>query len=121
VVLSCLSPTAGAADKPLPPSEARKQVGKRITVEMVVKATKDDLEKRGQIYLDSESNFRDEKNFAVVITKSGAASLKKAGIDEPAKHFKSKKIRATGTVKKVQEVPRIEINNADQIELSDES
>ena len=32
---------------------------------------KDRLEKRGEIYLDAEEDFKDEKNFAVVITKAG--------------------------------------------------
>jgi DNA/RNA endonuclease YhcR with UshA esterase domain len=106
-----------AEGKPLTPVEARKQVGKKITVEMTVKAAKNRLEKRGEIYLDSEMNFRDEKNFAVVITRNGAASLKKAGITDPAEHFKGKKIREIGTVKEVDEIPRIEIDDARQIRL----
>jgi hypothetical protein len=106
-----------AEDKPLTPVEARKKVGEKVTVEMTVRAAKDRLEKRGEIYLDSEENFRDEKNFAVVTTKAGAASLKEAGIDDPAGHFKDKKIRATGTVKEVSGVPRIEIDDAKQIRL----
>ncbi len=104
-------------DKPLSPVEARKKVGEKIVVEMTVGAAKDRLEKRGEIYLDSEPDFRDEKNFAVVITKAGAASLKEAGIDNPAEHFKDKKIRASGTVKEVDKIPRIEIDDAKQIRL----
>jgi hypothetical protein len=106
-------------DKPLTSVEARKKVGEKVTVEMAVRAAKDRLEKRGEIYLDSETDFRDEKNFAVVITKAGAASLKEAGIDDPAGHFKDKKVRATGTVKEVDKVPRIEIDDAKQIRLVD--
>jgi hypothetical protein len=104
-----------AEDKPLTPVEARKKVGEKITVELTVQAAKDRLEKRGEIYLDAELDFRDEKNFAVVITKAGAASLKAAGIDNPAEHFMGKKIRASGTVKEVDKVPRIEIEDARQI------
>ena len=52
------------------PTEARKKVGEKITVEMKVQAAKDRLEARGGIYLDAESEFRDDKNFAVVITKT---------------------------------------------------
>ncbi len=98
-----------AEGKPPTPGKARKLAGKKVTVEMVVKAAKDRLEKRGEVYLDSEADFEDEENFAVVITRDGAASLKKAGITNPAEHFKDKKIRATGTVKK------IEIDDARQI------
>ena len=106
-----------SSDKPLSPIEARKKVGETITVEMKVRAAKDRLEKRGEIYLDAEPNFRDEKNFAVVITKTGAARLKEAGIDDPATLFLEKTIRATGEVKLVQDVPRIEINDAKQIRI----
>src|SRR5262249_52620559 len=101
--------------KPLGPVEARKQVGKEITVRLEVKAAKDRLEKRGEIYLDAQDNFKDEKNFAVVITKAGAESLRAAGISDPADHFKGKTIRATGTVKEVDGVPRIEIDDSKQI------
>src|SRR5580698_6903626 len=105
-------------DKPLTPVEARKAVGKTITVEMTVNAAKDRLEKRGEIYLDSEADFKDEKNFAVVINKDGAADLKKNGITDPAAHFKDKLIQATGEVKVVDGVPRIEISEAKQIKLA---
>ena len=111
----------GAADeksKPLTQIEARKAVGKEITVKIEVKAAKDRLEKRGEIYLDAEENFKDEKNFAVVITRKGAESLKEAGIADPAEHFKGKTIRATGTVKEVDGVPRIEIDEAKQIAIA---
>jgi len=108
---------ADAKEKPLSPVEARKKIGDSITVEMTVKTAKDRLEKRGEIYLDAEDDFHDEKNFAVVITKAGAAKLKGAGIDDPPKHFEGKKIRATGTVKEVDKVPRIEIDEAKQIRI----
>jgi len=109
----------GSADKPLAPTEARKRVGESVTVEMTVRAAKDRLEKRGEIYLDSEEDFTDEKNFAVVITRAGAASLQAAGIGNPAEHFKDKKIRATGTVKEVDKVPRIETEEAKQIRIAE--
>jgi len=105
--------------KPLTPVEARKKVGEKITVEMTVLAAKDRLEKRGEIYLDSETDFHDERDFAVVITKAGAASLKETGIDNPAEYYKDKKIRARGMVKEVDKVPRIEIHNARQITIAD--
>ena len=118
VALACGAAVAVAEDdKPLSPAEARKKLGAKITVEMTVRAAKDRLEKRGEIYLDAEPDFRDEKNFALVITRAGAASLKAAGIESPADHFKGKKVRATGTVKDVDKVPRIEIDDAGQIKL----
>lgn len=106
------------APKPLTPVEARKQVGKDATVEMLVKTAKDRLEKRGELYLDAEDDFRDEKNFAVVISKAGAASLKAAGVADPAAHFHGKRIVAKGTVTEVAGVPRIEVSDAKQITLA---
>src|SRR5262249_38669258 len=107
-------------DKPLTPEQARKKVGEKIVVEMTVKTTKDRLEKRGEIYLDSELDFQDQKNFAVVITKKGAGSLMEKGINDPAEHFLEKKIQVSGEVKEVEKVPRIEIDEAKQIKIIDE-
>lgn len=118
IAVAILGWLAAFDDAPLPPVEARKKVGDSATVEMTVRAAKDRLEKRGEIYLDAEPDFRDLKNFAVVITKAGAASLKNAGIAAPADHFKDKKIRATGKVKEVDQIPRIEIDDAKQIRLA---
>jgi DNA/RNA endonuclease YhcR with UshA esterase domain len=111
--------TADDKSKPLSPVEARKAVGKEISVKMEVKTAKDRLEKRGEIYLDAEENFKDENNFGVVITRKGAESLNASGITDPADHFKGKTIRATGTVKEVDGVPRIEIDDAKQIAVAD--
>jgi DNA/RNA endonuclease YhcR with UshA esterase domain len=117
VLLAVTFPVDAPKDAPLSPVEARKKVGETITVEMTVRTAKDRLEKRGEIYFDAEDDFRDAKNFAVVITKAGAAKLKDAGIANPADHFRGKKIRATGTVKEVDKVPRIEIDDAKQIRV----
>jgi hypothetical protein len=119
MVLAVVLPALLAAppDKPLSPVEARKQVGKTVTVEMVVRASKNRLERHKEIYLDSEANFRDEKNFAVVINAEGAAKFKAAGIEEPAGHFKGKTIRATGTVVVVEGVPRIVVRDPKQVRV----
>lgn len=119
-LLLLAAPALAPADapKPLTPVEARKQVGKEVTVRMEVKAAKDRLEKRGEIYLDAEDDFKSETNFAVVISKAGAASLKGAGIADPADHFKGKAITAKGVVKVVDGVPRIEIDDAKQIAVA---
>src|ERR1700688_2257361 len=97
VGLMALDAPAGET-KPLTPVEAIKKVNEEVTVQMLVKATKKRLEKRGEIYLDSEENFRDEKNLGIVIVKAGAAKFKEAGVDDPAVRFKDKTIRVKGTV-----------------------
>lgn len=117
LVSVAVSTTVLAAEPPAGPAEARGMIGKAITVRMTVATAKDRLEKRGEIYLDAESDFRDPKNFAVVVSRTGAASLKAAGIPDPAGHFNGKTIRATGTVTVVDGVPRISIDAAGQIAL----
>jgi hypothetical protein len=98
-------------------AEAIKKVNEKVTVEMVVKASKNRLEKRGEIYLDSEQDFRDEKNLAIVITKVGAPRFKDAGIDDPAAHFKGKTIQVQGTLIIKDNRPRIEVDDPKQIQI----
>jgi len=113
----CVCAAAEEPAKPLTPIEARAKVGEEITVEMTVQVAKDRLEKRGEIYLDAELDFRDPNNFAVVITRTGATALRTQGITDPAGKFMGKLIRARGVVKILQDVPRIEIDAAEQIEI----
>jgi hypothetical protein len=103
--------------KPLTPAEAIKKVNETVVVEMLVKAAKNRLEKRGEIYLDSEENFRDEKNLGIVITKAGAAKFKAAGVSDPAVHFQDKIIRVKGTVIIKEQRPRIEVADPKQIQI----
>ncbi len=107
----------GEDTKPLTPVEATKKVNEKVLVEMQVKATKNRLEKRGEIYLDSEEDFKDPKNLGVVVTKAGAAKFKEAGVDDPAVHFKGKTIRVTGTVIIKEGRPRIEVDDPKRIEI----
>jgi hypothetical protein len=109
---------AGAGDpKPLSPVEAIKKVNQDVTVQMLVKATKNALEHRGEIFLDSEENFRDEKNLGVVVTKVGAAKFKEAGVGDPAVHFKDKIIRVKGKVIIKEDRPRIEVDDPKQVQI----
>ena len=103
--------------KPLTPVEAIKKVNQEVTVEMLVKATKNALEHRGEIFLDSEEDFHDEKNLGIVVTKTGAAKFKEAKVDDPAVHFKAKTIRVKGKVIIVEERPRIEVDDPKQIQI----
>jgi hypothetical protein len=103
--------------KPLGPAEATRHVNEQVTVEMVVKASKDRLAKHKEIYLDSEEDFRDPKNLGVVITQAGADKFRKAGVADPATYFKSKIIRVTGTVILKNKRPRIEVDDPEQLRV----
>ncbi len=113
---TCLSADE-AAPKPLTPAEARKKVGEQILLEMTVKTAKDRLEKRGEIYLDAELDFRSEKNFATVINREGAFHFQEQGVKDFEDHFRGKTIRVKGTVSVVDDMPRIEVSDAKQVEI----
>ena len=61
---------------------------------------------------DSEEDFRDKKNLGIVVTRSGAAKFKEAGVEDPAVHFKEKVIRVKGTVIIKMDRPRIDSSSA---------
>jgi DNA/RNA endonuclease YhcR with UshA esterase domain len=108
-------PRAAEEPAPITPTKAIKKVGEKVTVEMKVRAAKNRLEKRGEVYLDSEEDFKDPKNLGVVITRAGAAKFKESGVGDPAEHFLGKTIRATGKVTLVEKRPRIEVDDPKQI------
>ena len=55
----------------------------------------------------------------VAITKAGAAIVKAAGIADPAEHFHGKTIRPKGTVKEVDGVLRVKIDDVKQIAVAE--
>jgi DNA/RNA endonuclease YhcR with UshA esterase domain len=115
--LAVAAAEAAREDKPLSPAEAAKMVNREVTVEMMVRSSKNALAKRHEIYLDSEEDFRSDKNLAVVITEEVAGKFKDAGIDDPAQHFRDKTIRVKGTVILKDERPRIEVADPKDIKL----
>lgn len=117
MLLSLAGHATAAETKPLTPIEARQKTGEDIVVEMTVKAAKDRLEKRGEVFLDSETDFRSDKNFAVVINRDGAVQFQNQGVTDFEQHFREKVIRAKGRVTVVDDVPRIEVSESTQIEF----
>lgn len=112
----------GADDKPprIKPEEARQHVGKKVEVVFEVKGAKHSL-KRKTVYLDSEADFRDEQNLGIAISERGITALKeKRGVDAPAEYYKSKTIRVVGEVAIEDERPYIKVDDAEQLDLSDE-
>ncbi len=116
---------AGAfADDEKPPklvaaADAKSHIDERCTVEMKVLASKDAGPRR-ENYLDSEEDFHDEKNFAVVISYDHAEKFKKAGIDNPADYYMGKKLRVTGKVIAENDQVRIRADDPAQIKIVDD-
>jgi DNA/RNA endonuclease YhcR with UshA esterase domain len=120
--LGLVAPTVRAEDKdakPATPAEAAKLVNKKCTVVMVISSTGEARGKRF-IFLNSEENFRDKNNFTLVIEKKTLAKFKKAKIDNPAAHFKGKKVQVTGTVTLYNKKPQIKVEDPGQIKIVEE-
>ncbi len=102
--------------KPLTPEEAAKHVNEKCTVVLEVKSTGATRDK-SMIFLNSTANFRDAKNFTVVIDRKALEQFKKDKIDDPAAHFKGKTIRVSGTVALFREHPQIKVEDPKQIRI----
>jgi DNA/RNA endonuclease YhcR with UshA esterase domain len=100
----------------IPAAEVRKHIGKECTAEMTVRSSKNAVPRK-TYYLDSEDDFHDEKNLAVVISYDHAAKFQEAGIDDPAEYYKGKIIRVTGKVIEEDDQVRIRVDDPKQIKL----
>ena len=100
---------------PLSPLEVADRVNERVTVEMLVKVAKN-CPRCSQIYLDSEEDHHDPKNFAVAVTEAGKGKFREAKIDDPAGHLKGKTIQVTGLVTVKDNQPQIEVDEPRQIQ-----
>lgn len=101
---------------PLSAPDARTRINERVTVVMPVKAAKN-CQRCSLMFLDSEEDHHDAKNFAVAVTEIGKDKFKAARIDDPAGHFKGKTIRVTGMVIVKDNQPQIEVDDPGQIEV----
>lgn len=111
---------AKPAAKVIPAAEARNHVGEECTVEMTVKSSKN-AAPRNTYFLDSEEDFHDEKNLAVIISYDHADKFKAAGIDDPADHYRGKAIRVTGKIINEEDQVRIHVEDPKQITLVEPS
>jgi DNA/RNA endonuclease YhcR with UshA esterase domain len=109
-----------APKKVIEAKEARDHIDEMCTVEMTVRSSKNAAPRR-EYYLDSEEDFRDEKNLALVISYDHADVFKQAGVDDPSEHYKGKKIRVTGKVIRENDQVRIRVEDPKQIALVDDA
>jgi DNA/RNA endonuclease YhcR with UshA esterase domain len=117
-VLACalwLSPApADDVVKPLTPAEAAKKVNEEVTLQMEVKSA---TVRNGVCFLNSEEDFKDEKNFTLFIDKEVLAKFKEAKVEDPAAHFKGKTVQVKGKVMLYRERPEIKLSGPDAIKL----
>lgn len=101
---------------PLSAPQARTRINEKVTVEMLVKAAKN-CQRCSLMFLDSEEDHHDPRNFAVAVTEAGKGKFREAKIDDPAGHFKGKTIYVTGLVTLKDNQPQIEVDDPSQIEV----
>ena len=86
-----------------------------MTVEFVVKATGGS---GSRTFVNSESSFRDEKNFTVVLERQAPQKLAaKLGADDLKVFLKDKKVRVTGKVEMFQGKAQIKVDDAEQVQI----
>jgi len=102
--------------KVIPSAKAKEHIDERCTVEMTVKASKNS-EKRRTYFLDSEEDYRNPNDLAVIIAYDDAEKFKKEGIADPAEHYKDKTIRVTGKVIAEDDQVRIHVTDPSQIKV----
>ena len=104
--------------QPITPVEAIQSIGRpRVLVRMTVKHSKDRLEKRGLIYLDSEEDYQDPKNLGVAVSAAAAEKFRERGITDPASHFHGKLIEVKGCVMMFDDHPFLPVLDPDQIRI----
>ena len=92
-LLACTS--IAVAEEPLTPEEAAQKVDELVTVKREVKKAA----VRGAVgFLNSESDFRDPKNFTIFLGGTILTQMKDAGIADPVKHFEGKTVIVKGKV-----------------------
>ncbi len=111
--LASFNLSAQDATRPLTPTEALTKIDQKVTVQMEVKSTGGNTAR----YLNSEADFKSDKNFAVFIPNIALPAFSKAGADDPGKHYYGKTILVSGTVSLVQNRPQIRVEDPSQIKI----
>ncbi len=117
VALLIVAPVLGFEEKdakPITVADAAKMVDKKVTVELEIKSIG---KGNGVYFINSEEDFKSEKNFTIFVNADGVKKLKEAKIEDPATHFKGKTVRVSGTVKMYKEKPEIVVEDPNQIEI----
>ncbi len=98
-------------------AEAQAHLGKPWAVEFVVRST-GASKARSRVFLNSEKDFRSERNLTVVLDlKALEKELRDAGIADATRHYLNKKIKVTGTVSEYRDSPQIEVKALSQIRI----
>ncbi|HEX4606935.1 MAG TPA: hypothetical protein VH092_01895, partial [Urbifossiella sp.] len=98
---------------PLTPAEAAKKVDQKVTVELTVKSAGG----KANVFLNSEDDFKSDKNFTIFVSAKAVEKFKEAKVDDVGAHFKGKTVRVTGTVTLFKEKAQIKVEEPAQIKV----
>lgn len=114
----CTSSLIAAEKEVIPASLAVGRAGEKATVEFIVQASNLLAHREEPIcFLNSEENYKSKDNFTVVIFSEGLKKFQKAGIKNPAEHYKGKTLLVTGEIGLRRGQPQIIVEYVGQIEI----
>jgi len=99
--------------KPLTPEEAAKKVDEKVILQMEIKSTGGN----SAVFLNSMTDYRNRRNFAIFIPREALIAFRKADIDDPAEYYKGKIIQVTGTVSVYRGQVEIKVDDPAQIKV----
>lgn len=123
LVLVATSVTAARSDEPkvIKVAEARNHVGAVCAVTFKVRHTKYGVNRK-TYFLDSEEDFKSDKNLGVQISEAVAMTLKeKKSITDPHVYYADKTIRVVGKIFLQEDRPYLTIEKPDDIDVMDDS
>jgi alkaline phosphatase D len=94
------------------PDEAAKKVGETVTLEMYVKRSG---ASGNRVFLNSLDDFRDKKNFTIVLEKTYQDKARE--VKDPRNYFWKKTVRVTGKVELFRDAPQIKVTDPKQIKV----
>ena len=107
---------AGGGNTVTPDEAGKLARGQDVTVEMVVKSVGISKNKE-HWFLNSQADWKDDKNFYVLIPKSVVEKLKAKDITDPEKAFPGKTIQVTGNVTIHFTTPQIILRSPDRLKV----
>jgi alkaline phosphatase D len=108
------TPARPVSEGCLTTADAAKKVGEEVTVEMDVQATGGS---GSRTFLNSDSNFRSDANFTIVIERSVLPKFAEAGVENPREFYKNKRIQVKGKVEEFQGRPQIKVTDPGQVRV----
>ena len=91
-------------------------VGSQVKVQYVVRSSTL-INAKKICFLNSQKDYRDKKNFAVVIKSDTLEAFADQGVANPAKHFYRKNIEVRGTVTRHQGKPQLLVTKFEQVKI----